>query len=279
MLILLLSSLTLPISLSDTNAPYIDFQGTIWAGDASGPTGPSPYDDWYRFLHMYDGQATFTGSDIWFLVDSYAVIEGLELSCTESACDNFYVDGHPCGTSKYIGGSCTIYLDDSAIITIEDLTIFTTYDFDAQEIHGYGWGDLTGVQESEGGIGLYEEFAQFSERVLITDLFSRYPAAWDDPFQYDITFRLTVARPCEISLFEGWNLIGLPCMPEDPSIEVVLADILDNIESVWAFDGETKTWSCYSPGAPSDLTEMVEGKGYWVKVNIDTILTIYGDSE
>ncbi|MBA7612962.1 hypothetical protein ES703_20204 [subsurface metagenome] len=82
----------------------------------------------------------------------------------------------------------------------------------------------------------------------------------------------------EIPLFEGWNLIGLPCIPEDPSIEVVLADILDNVESVWAFNGETKTWSSYAPGAPSDLTEMVDGKGYWIKVNTDAILTIYGDS-
>ncbi|GAG11607.1 unnamed protein product, partial [marine sediment metagenome] len=82
----------------------------------------------------------------------------------------------------------------------------------------------------------------------------------------------------EIVLFEGWNLIGLPFTPEDTSIEVVLADVLGNLESVWAYDGETDTWSSYSPGAPSDLTEMVEGRGYWIKVNTDVILTIYGDS-
>lgn len=82
-----------------------------------------------------------------------------------------------------------------------------------------------------------------------------------------------------IVLFEGWNLIGLPCIPEDPSIEVILSEIIDNIECVWDFDGETKTWSSYSPGAPSDLTEMVEGRGYWIKVNKDVILTIYSDSE
>jgi len=78
----------------------------------------------------------------------------------------------------------------------------------------------------------------------------------------------------EIVLFEGWNLIGLPCIPEDPSIEVILSDILDNVESVWAFDGETDTWSSYSPGAPSDLTEMVEDKGYWIKMKANVILTI-----
>jgi len=82
----------------------------------------------------------------------------------------------------------------------------------------------------------------------------------------------------EIPLFAGWNLIGLPCLPEDPSIEVVLSEIIDYVESVWAYDGETKIWHAYSPGAPSDLAVMVDDKGYWINVNTDTILTIYGDS-
>jgi len=80
----------------------------------------------------------------------------------------------------------------------------------------------------------------------------------------------------EIVLFEGWNLISLPFTPEDSSIEVVLADILDNVESVWTFDGETDTWLSYSPRAPSDLTEMIEDKGYWIKMKANVIITIYG---
>lgn len=79
----------------------------------------------------------------------------------------------------------------------------------------------------------------------------------------------------EIALFEGWNLIGLPLVPEDPSIEVVLSEILDHVESVWAFDGEIDTWSSYSPGAPSDLTEMVDGKGYWIKMKADSMLVVH----
>lgn len=79
-----------------------------------------------------------------------------------------------------------------------------------------------------------------------------------------------------IDLFEGWNLIGLPFAPEDPSIEVILADILGNVNSVWTCDGETKHWSSYSHGAPSDLDEMVEDKGYWMNMKTDDILTVYG---
>lgn len=81
----------------------------------------------------------------------------------------------------------------------------------------------------------------------------------------------------EITLHEGWNLISLPFKPEDSSIDVILADILDNVEIIWGYDmGE---WSFYLPTLPEkgDLTEMVEDRGYWIKMNIDAILMIYAE--
>lgn len=45
---------------------------------------------------------------------------------------------------------------------------------------------------------------------------------------------------------------------------------------VWSYDTETETWFSYSPGAPSTLTQMVDGKGYWVKMNAATTLIIHG---
>lgn len=53
----------------------------------------------------------------------------------------------------------------------------------------------------------------------------------------------------------------------------MLSNILPYVEAVWTYDGETKEWSSYSPGAPSDLTEMVDGKGYWLKINEDVTWT------
>ncbi len=76
-----------------------------------------------------------------------------------------------------------------------------------------------------------------------------------------------------IILYEGWNLIGIPFIPDDPSIEVMLSNILPYVEAVWTYDGETDTWSSYSPGAPSNLVEMVGGKGYWIKMNEDITWT------
>lgn len=80
----------------------------------------------------------------------------------------------------------------------------------------------------------------------------------------------------EIALFEEWNLISLPMIPEDSSIEVVLADIMENVEVVWSYD--EGTWSRYLPGLPafSTLTDMEDGKGYWVMMAGEDSLIAYG---
>jgi len=79
-----------------------------------------------------------------------------------------------------------------------------------------------------------------------------------------------------VDLAKGWNLMSLPLVPADPSIEVVLSGILVDLESVWSYDRETNTWFSYSPGVPSTLIQMVDGKGYWVKMTSATTLIIDG---
>jgi len=44
-----------------------------------------------------------------------------------------------------------------------------------------------------------------------------------------------VTKNYELYLFKGWNLIGLPFIPDDKRIDVVLADILDSVKSVWSY--------------------------------------------
>ncbi len=82
----------------------------------------------------------------------------------------------------------------------------------------------------------------------------------------------TLISSYDIPLVAGWNLISLPLIPDSTNIEGVVAGI--SVDGVAAYDGATQTWSLYSPGAPSDLTEMTHGKGYWVKVTDAYTLTI-----
>lgn len=81
----------------------------------------------------------------------------------------------------------------------------------------------------------------------------------------------------EIQLYGGWNLIGIPFIPENPDIEVMLSNIIDYVEVVWSYDAWSWYWSSYSPWVPpalNDLTTMTDGKGYWIYVYEDVLWEI-----
>ncbi|MBT9148440.1 MAG: hypothetical protein DDT32_02214 [Syntrophomonadaceae bacterium] len=91
-------------------------------------------------------------------------------------------------------------------------------------------------------------------------------------------FTLTVTLPAfDIHLVPGWNLISLPLIPDDPAIKAVLAGILEDVIRVWHFDAYTKQWHPF-PGIPGlpPLTEMVDGKGYWINMKAAATLTVVG---
>jgi hypothetical protein len=80
-----------------------------------------------------------------------------------------------------------------------------------------------------------------------------------------------------VSLGDGWNLISLPLIPTDASIEAVLHDIIDEVEVVWFYNASERKWYVYTPGpAPDTLTEMRDGWGYFVKMKAPATLTVRG---
>ena len=93
-----------------------------------------------------------------------------------------------------------------------------------------------------------------------------------DPVAITVLERVPVAE-YDIALSAGWNLISLPLIPENSTIEAVLTD-LDGVEAVWSY--EAGTWYSYAPDVPSDLTEMTDGKGYWIEMSASATLTVYG---
>ena len=81
-----------------------------------------------------------------------------------------------------------------------------------------------------------------------------------------------------ISLKAGWNLVSFNLIPADPDIEVVLADVLDDVILVYAWNGSTDSWLRYDPDVPyaSSLTELHESMGFWINMDADATLTITG---
>lgn len=98
----------------------------------------------------------------------------------------------------------------------------------------------------------------------------------------DTSLSLTVdpaATGHDIDLFEGWNLISLPLIPTDGSIDVVLAEISDNVSQVrtWVYVAGVLTEKIWAEGgAVGLLDEMVDGQGYWIEMTEANELTVTG---
>jgi len=90
---------------------------------------------------------------------------------------------------------------------------------------------------------------------------------------------LQLGMTFDIPLTGGWNLISLPLIPIDPNIGTVLAGITPGVKVnkvAYYTGGPAGSWQYYSPGAPSDLTQMKDGKGYWIDVSADGDLSGIG---
>ncbi len=82
----------------------------------------------------------------------------------------------------------------------------------------------------------------------------------------------------EIQLQAGWNLVSIPWYvpAEDRAPEDLLADILDNLDSVYAYNACDLEFLAYNPDpeVPDFLTEVRDGPGYWVLMDAPDVLVV-----
>jgi hypothetical protein len=92
------------------------------------------------------------------------------------------------------------------------------------------------------------------------------------------------ATTFNISLVEGWNLISLPIVPRNNSIESLFpSSVLGGIVDIWGWDASAQNWLYYSPD-PDDyfkqyypaITRLETGMAYWVEMNRSASVTIEG---
>lgn len=77
-----------------------------------------------------------------------------------------------------------------------------------------------------------------------------------------------------LHLDKKWNLISVPVNLLSSDIEEVFGDD-ENIVGVWGY--ENGEWKVYIPGVTNEITEIVPGRGYWVKTTNDTTIVIGGE--
>jgi len=78
----------------------------------------------------------------------------------------------------------------------------------------------------------------------------------------------------------SWNLISIPLVSEDSSIGSVLSQVSGSYSIVWAYDASDSAdpWKKYDPSVPfgNDLSEIKPGRGYWIMMTADDILSVTG---
>lgn len=89
------------------------------------------------------------------------------------------------------------------------------------------------------------------------------------------------------NLYQGWNLISIPVIPVNGNVADVVSGygglvegITDDLDVIWEYDAAAGVWRAYSPAHPeaSDLTQLRDGVGYWVKMAGDATLTVIGSN-
>ena len=84
-----------------------------------------------------------------------------------------------------------------------------------------------------------------------------------------------------VPLLKGWNLVASPLVPIDAAASAFFAPITGQFTSAYVYDAcdTDDPWKRYDPSAPpfaNDLTTITVERGFWIRANINTTLTITG---
>ena len=78
--------------------------------------------------------------------------------------------------------------------------------------------------------------------------------------------RATPAELPHIDLAGGWNFVSFTALPAvSTPVETVLRDISPNVQVVWGYNNQNKTWQKWVRGGGSNTLTTIESvKGYWI---------------
>jgi hypothetical protein len=172
------------------------------------------------------------------------------------------------GTSWQVGSTQSIKWSASdASNTTAKLKIDIEYSRDG----GSSFIPIASLTEQAQGAGTYSwavadnVTTQGRVRITATNTGSTRSGNKVSTYNFAITAASTPVTTASITLYPGWNLISLPLIPTNNSIQYILGSVMYDVESVWSYSGTA--WTSYVPGVTSTLTTIVDGKAYMIKCN------------
>jgi hypothetical protein len=100
----------------------------------------------------------------------------------------------------------------------------------------------------------------------------------EDEIEQESTSETYIIQVVDLAIYlaEGWNLISLPVVPEDTSIEAVLGDA--DVSRVYAYDlldeNADDGWLMYTNDIGDTLQYMTVGFGYWILADSNTTIIV-----
>ena len=92
-----------------------------------------------------------------------------------------------------------------------------------------------------------------------------------------VTLNAAAVTSVVIDLDEGWNLISMPLIPTNNSLETMLTPVWGDFIRAFKYDACTPAWTSYVKGGPSpSLTTLDDGFGYWILMDDEGTITVSG---
>jgi len=267
---------------SDCNAWTDDERATVWGL----PTAPEPYNPSSRGFVLYEKPFTLPNESChiieYYSYDNVGKVEQVKHQCV-------FVDNTPPEPNKTVGEPKTHCEGEECetwewkITTMTPITLSCEdkgpHPVDNSIVYWRIWWDYNGnwtewYNATEGTEIYLEEKCLHQLEFYCVD-------ALGHESEHDIEKIKVEGTSFNIQLNKKWNLISVPFVMLDDSIDEVFKDIANETEAVWTYDPENEIcdeeWCVYTPGeGPDTLDEMTPGWGYWVLAKKDTQLVIGG---
>ncbi len=274
------------------------------SGDASATTSTDASGD-YAFTDLADGAYTVTPSLAGYTFDptsrdvtiAGSDVAGQDFSASTTGCP---WTASPTNTSGVFLGQATIdgvpaaaedciaaFDEDGNVAGVVNLIEDSGNAFISLVIYG---DDLSTTDIDEGintgesfTLKLYDASAAATVYLESAEVFTEWQntngapmPAYDDP---NVIYNFTSEIATQVlALAEGWNLFSLYVQPVDTDLPIIFDPILNALIYVTGFDPEAGA-QFYDPDGLdflNTLKNIEAGRGYWVKVEQDTSLSITG---